>query len=69
MDVVEKAEYTIKPENATPSIPMSEFPLLLKNYDKREDISATGENIILTVKLQYLYEPTISHQSLLAAPH
>jgi hypothetical protein len=36
MAAAEEAEYTIKPENATATISMSEFPLLLKNYDKRE---------------------------------
>jgi hypothetical protein len=41
MGVAEEAEYTIKPENATATIPMSEFPLLLKNYDKCERMSAT----------------------------
>lgn len=28
-------EYSIKPETVTPAIPTSEWPLLLKNYDKR----------------------------------
>lgn len=32
---VAKEDYTIKPEAVTPSIPTSEWPLLLKNYDKR----------------------------------
>ena len=27
-------EYTIKPEASAPAIPTSEWPLLLKNYDK-----------------------------------
>jgi len=31
----EDVDYTIKPEAVTPSIPTSEWPLLLKNYDKR----------------------------------
>ncbi|KAL2219752.1 Centromere/microtubule-binding protein cbf5 [Thermoascus aurantiacus ATCC 26904] len=30
----EDVDYTIKPEAVTPSIPTSEWPLLLKNYDK-----------------------------------
>ncbi|KAL9623320.1 MAG: hypothetical protein Q9160_002427 [Pyrenula sp. 1 TL-2023] len=30
----EEAEYSIKPEAIAPSIPTSEWPLLLKNYDK-----------------------------------
>ena len=36
MGAAVEADYTIKPENTTPAISMSEFPLLLKNYDKRE---------------------------------
>jgi H/ACA ribonucleoprotein complex subunit 4 len=39
MAKVEKAEevdYAIKPENVTSVIPTSEWPLLLKNYDKRQ---------------------------------
>lgn len=31
----EEVEYTIKPEAATPSISTADWPLLLKNYDKR----------------------------------
>jgi hypothetical protein len=34
--MAEEVEYSIKPENVTPAIPTSEWPLLLKNYDKRE---------------------------------
>ena len=30
----EEADYSIKPENSAPAIPTSEWPLLLKNYDK-----------------------------------
>ena len=30
------ADLSIKPEAVTPSIPTSEWPLLLKNYDQRE---------------------------------
>lgn len=33
---VDEVDYAIKPENVTPAIPTSEWPLLLKNYDKRE---------------------------------
>ena len=29
-------DYTIKPEAATPAVDTSNWPLLLKNYDKRE---------------------------------
>ena len=43
MGAAEEADYSIKPENATPTIPMSEFPLLLKNYDKCMRLSATQE--------------------------
>jgi hypothetical protein len=32
----EEEEYTIKPQATTPSLDTSEWPLLLKNYDKRE---------------------------------
>jgi hypothetical protein len=42
MGTAEDVDYAIKPENATPSIPMSEFPLLLKNYDKRTRTSVGG---------------------------
>ncbi|KAK5064889.1 centromere/microtubule-binding protein cbf5 [Exophiala bonariae] len=34
MGKVEELDYSIKPENVTPQIPTSEWPLLLKNYDK-----------------------------------
>jgi hypothetical protein len=34
MGEAEEADYTIKPENTIPTIPMSDFPLLLQNYDK-----------------------------------
>jgi hypothetical protein len=30
------ADFSIKPEAVTPSIPTSEWPLLLQNYDKCE---------------------------------
>lgn len=40
MDMVSKKEveeeYTIKPQAVTPAIDTSSWPLLLKNYDKRE---------------------------------
>ncbi len=36
MAKVEEIDFSIKPENVTPAIPTSEWPLLLKNYDKRE---------------------------------
>lgn len=36
MGMTEEVEYSIKPENIAPPIPTSEWPLLLKNYDKRE---------------------------------
>lgn len=29
-------EYTIKPQAVTPAVDTSQWPLLLKNYDKRE---------------------------------
>ena len=31
-----EAEYSIKPENVTPALDTSTWPLLLRNYDKRE---------------------------------
>ena len=33
---VQEVDYSIKPENVTPQIPTSEWPLLLKNYEKCE---------------------------------
>jgi H/ACA ribonucleoprotein complex subunit 4 len=38
MSKVEDADFSIKPENVTPNIPTSEWPLLLKNYDKRTSL-------------------------------
>ena len=32
----EEEEYTIEPQATTPSLDTSQWPLLLKNYDKRE---------------------------------
>jgi hypothetical protein len=32
--LVDSDEYTIKPDNSTPSIDDSQWPLLLKNYNK-----------------------------------
>jgi hypothetical protein len=34
------ADFSIKPESVTPTIPTSEWPLLLKNYDQREFASS-----------------------------
>ncbi|OAG43030.1 centromere/microtubule-binding protein cbf5 [Fonsecaea monophora] len=39
MAKVAEAEFSIKPENITPQIPTSEWPLLLKNYDQRKSPS------------------------------
>lgn len=39
MDLVKKTgddEYSIKPQAVTPALDTSSWPLLLKNYDKRE---------------------------------
>jgi hypothetical protein len=36
MEEVDKGDFSIKPENATPAISAADWPLLLKNYDKRE---------------------------------
>lgn len=38
MAAAENGDFAIKPEAVTPNIPTSEWPLLLKNYDKREYI-------------------------------
>ena len=35
VEKLEEVDYAIKPENVTSVIPTSEWPLLLKNYDKR----------------------------------
>lgn len=35
----EEDEYTIKPQATTPALDTSSWPLLLKNYDKRESSS------------------------------
>lgn len=37
--VKEDIDYAIKPEAATPSISTSDWPLLLKDYDKRMFLS------------------------------
>ena len=36
-------DYSIKPEAVTPAIPTSEWPLLLKNYDKRVSLPPPNE--------------------------
>jgi hypothetical protein len=36
--LVDSEEYTIKPDNSTPSIDDSQWPLLLKNYNKRKSL-------------------------------
>ena len=61
MGAAEEVDYAIKPENATPNISMSDFPLLLKNYDKRTCTSQGGEKILLTLTSQSLYDRTTSH--------
>ena len=38
MGVAEEAEYSIKPENVGPKYDYSDWPLLLKNYDKCANI-------------------------------
>jgi hypothetical protein len=45
----EDIDFSIKPELITPSIPTSEWPLLLKNYDKRQfrDLPATSDSFYL----------------------
>lgn len=42
------ADFSIKPEAVTPSIPTSEWPLLLKNYDQREFASSTVALVVKT---------------------
>lgn len=34
MAKVEQMDFSIKPENVTPTIPTADWPLLLKNYDQ-----------------------------------
>jgi hypothetical protein len=34
-DLVTKGDFAIQPENATAAISTEDWPLLLKNYDKR----------------------------------
>jgi len=36
-------DYSIKPEAVTPAVDTSTWPLLLKNYDKREFLRSKGE--------------------------
>lgn len=38
----EKGDYSIKPENVTPTISTADWPLLLKNYDKCIDTRLTS---------------------------
>jgi len=35
MAKVDQMDFSIKPENVTPTISTADWPLLLKNYDKR----------------------------------
>lgn len=44
-------EYSIKPEAVTPAIPTSEWPLLLKNYDKRKLLAFLIEHCLRMVLL------------------
>ena len=37
-------DFAIKPEAVAPAIPTSEWPLLLKNYDKRKSLWASDRN-------------------------
>jgi hypothetical protein len=45
----EGIDFSIKPELITPNIPTSEWPLLLKDYDKRQfrDFPATSDSFYL----------------------
>ena len=67
-------EYSIKPETVTPAIPTSEWPLLLKNYDKRAFLSLSTifysitallygvsfeSHLTVVEPLQYSCEPVI----------
>lgn len=50
----QEEEHIIKPQATTPAANTSDWPLLLKNYDKREDATSqsvldSGVNILLTV--------------------
>lgn len=49
----QEEEHIIKPQATTPAADTSDWPLLLKNYDKREDATSqsvlkSGETILLT---------------------
>lgn len=49
----QEEEHIIKPQATTPAANTSDWPLLLKNYDKREDAISqpaldSGENFLLT---------------------
>lgn len=49
----QEEEHIIKPQATTPAADTSDWPLLLKNYDKREDATSqsvlkSGETIPLT---------------------
>lgn len=49
----QEEEHIIKPQATTPAADTSDWPLLLKNYDKREDATSqsvlnSSENILLT---------------------
>jgi hypothetical protein len=63
MSKVEDADFSIKPENVTPNIPTSEWPLLLKNYDKCTSLRFKCMRLELTQTLQYWCGPAISRRS------
>lgn len=75
----ETADFSIKPESVTPSIPTSEWPLLLKNYDQREFASSLVLSLLrrrllrkkstcAKLSLQYSLELATLHQFQLVAP-
>jgi hypothetical protein len=41
-------DYVIKPQSSAPSVDTSSWPLLLKNYDKRECNRAVGSRWLLS---------------------
>ena len=56
----DEVEYTIRPENSAPTVDTSQWPLLLKNYDKRKLLLEMFAQAPETDSMQSLYEPGIS---------
>lgn len=43
----QEVDYTIKPEAVAPSVDTSQWPLLLKNYDKRKEFYCALDHILI----------------------